>query len=43
MSSEESDPEEDKLIVRPLSWRSADTNQFVELLDGTMPHRLELF
>ena len=24
MSSEESDTEEDKLIVRPLSWRSAD-------------------
>ena len=37
MSSEESDAEEDKLIVRPLPWRSADANQFVELLDGTMP------
>ena len=43
MSSEESDGEEDKLIVRPpswreipviLSWRSADTNKFIELLDG---------
>ena len=36
MSSEESDAEEDKLIVRPLSWRSADTNKFIELLDGAI-------
>ena len=36
MSSEESDAEEDELIVRPLSWRSADTNKFIELLDGAI-------
>ena len=36
MSSEKSDAEEDKLIVRPLSWRSADTNKFIKLLDGAI-------
>ena len=36
MSSEESDKEEDVIVVRPLNWRSKGTEKMIKTLDDVI-------